>query len=133
MQERSDSRDTEQSTTSSPKQPNNLVENRATKVKSKVQLYLGRLLLILLLASSVVAIFSISSSQNRSRNWPWGFWYLVSFFFDQFFVLPLISLFQSMLVFKYMFGNPGRRLIFIVEKLISSDILNALKAKRKLL
>lgn len=48
-------------------------------------------------------------------------------------MLPLISLLQSMLVYRYMFGKPGKTLISFVEKIFSSDILNALKAKRKLL
>lgn len=126
-----ESRDTEQNTSpnKSPKTP----QKPSTPKKSKVALYIGRALLVLLLVGAVVVIFSISSSKKTGRNWPWGFWYIISFIFDQLVVLPLVSFFQSMLVYRYMFGNPGKLLVFVVEKMMSSDALNALKARRKLL
>ena len=132
-QEQSDSNDTEQNTNTSPKLTGKSSDLLAASSKPRLLLYLGRILLVSLLVTSTVAVFSISSSHKTSQNWPWGFWYVVSFVFDQLVVLPFISLLQSMLVYRYLLGKPGKLLTFVVEKLISSDILNALKARRKLL
>jgi len=132
-QEQSDSNDTEQNTNTSPKLTGKSSDLLAASSKPRLLLYLGRILLVSLVVTSTVAAFSISSSHKTSQNWPWGFWYVVSFVFDQLVVLPFISLLQSMLVYRYLLGKPGKLLTFVVEKLISSDILNALKARRKLL
>lgn len=99
----------------------------------KTKIMTGRTIMILLLAASCYSILTISMNggKNSKDGWPWGFWYVAAFVFDQCFFLPFTSLLQYLLVYCAIVkkSNPRGCVHKFAKWIIGKDIMRVILSR----